>query len=300
MARERIHHPENDNIYAEVMADSLSPNGDRLTTLQVQCHRFVLAEFNTHRRFSRNSASSRAIPARKQIDRVLSNPAIPLVFPAEQKGMQGGDPLSVEHQERARELWLDAMRNAVTSAIDLNALKVHKSVVNRILEPFMWHTIIVSATEWQNFFTQRCSPLAQPEIRAVAECMQLAMKNSEPFILERDEWHLPYITDEDRAEVCDRSGFIGTVDGPSEYPWQGLARISSARCARVSYLTQEGKRDIEVDLELYQRLTEADPPHWSPLEHVAKPAPWEGHPAEGNFTGWVQLRGLVEQERLAA
>lgn len=291
----RVHHPEDRNIYAEVMADSLSPEGHRLTTMQVQCHRFVLAEFNTHRKFSRNSASSRAIPVGKQINRVLSNPAIPLLFPEEQKGMQGGELIPAADQEKARGTWLDAMREAVKAAEKLAELKVHKSVVNRLLEPFMWHTIIVSSTEWQNYFNQRVSKLAQPEIRAVAECMQMALMDSQPLILEGDEWHTPYIRDEDREQV----GY-GLHPTTRENADKVLCAVSAARCARVSYLTQEGVRDMQVDMDLYDRLVQAEPPHWSPLEHVARPTPWPSHPAQGNFTGWVQLRGLVQQEREAA
>lgn len=296
MVRERVHHPDNDNIYAEVMAHSRSPAGDEVGTLQVQGHRFILSEFNTHRRFSRNSASSRAIPVKKQIDRVLGNPAVPLVFPGEQRGMQGGEPLSDADQVRARELWLTAMRNAVTSAVDLSALKVHKSVVNRILEPFMWHTIIVSATDFSGFFQQRCSPLAQPEIRAVAECMQEALDASKPDELEYGQWHRPYIRDEDEKQVG-----LGLHSSTDANAIPALNAVSAARCARVSYLTQEGVRDMQADLDLFERLVDAEPPHWSPLEHVATPTRMPlDDPTCGNFYGWSQLRGIIEMERAAA
>lgn len=273
-----------DGVYATVIADSVSPTGDRVTTMEVQCHRFVLAEFNTHRVFSRNSASSRAIPLAKQIERVTTNPAVPLVFPAEQKGMQGGD--EVEQRDVAAILWRDAADSAVTWARTLGSLGVHKSVANRILEPFMWHKIIVTSTDYSNFFAQRCSPLAQPEIREAADRMREALADSTPADTDWDQWHIPYVGDD--PETLD--ALAGKVDAPA--PWDTACKVSAARCARVSYLTHDGTRDPQVDLDLYDRLATADPPHWSPMEHVARPARPD-EPTRGNLDRWVQMRHEV-------
>lgn len=283
----RIFGDEN-GVYAKIIADSIT--GDyyphRLTTMEVQCHRFVLSEFNTHRKFSRNSASSRAIPVQKQIDRVLDNPAIPISFPREISGMQGGEELPIDDQVTARATWLAARRDAVSHARNLVEQGVHKSVVNRLLEPFMWHKIIVSSTEWQNFFDQRVSPLAQPEIRAVAECMQQALYHSTPGVVKQGQWHLPYTSMEERV-------FTSSI--------KDVLKISAARCARVSYLTHDGIRDIEKDIELFDKLVSANPPHWSPLEHVARPLTDEEkmmYPLS-NFDGWTQLRHIdLEKEGL--
>lgn len=273
---------------AKVIADSISPIGDRVTTLECVMHRFVLAEFNTHRAFSRNSASSRAIPVKKQLERVTTDPAIPLSWPAEQKGMQGGDELPIPAQHKAQLAWLHARNSAVSYVEELVNLGVHKSVTNRLLEPFMWHTVVVTSTEWENFFAQRCSPLAQPEIQAVAYAMRTAINNSEPQLLDYGQFHLPYMDEETRCTVMD-----------NEKNWsQRLCSISAMRCARTSYLTQDGVRDYHVDLDGYQRLVEATPPHWSPLEHPCRPATEEelkrGVP--GNLQGWVQLRHIVSGE----
>lgn len=278
-----------DNVYATVIADSVNEDGDRLTTMEVQGHRFILSEFNTHRRFSRNSASSRAIPFGKQIERMDKlGLAYPLAWPAEQRGMQGGEELSDELIRSARDAWDQAARVNVQVAQALNSAGVHKSVVNRLLEPFMWHKIIVSSTEWENFFSQRCSPLAQPEIRVLAERMREALHESTPVVLPYGEWHTPYIDETTLDQI--RDGF-----SRKEHVKVAI-RVSAARCARVSYLTHNGIRDLSADIELYNRLTSADPPHWSPLEHVATPS----YPDEGpvnNFTGWTQLRRLAAEER---
>jgi hypothetical protein len=259
---------------ARVIADSITPHGHRLTTFVASMHRWVLAEFNTHRALSRNSASSRAIPVMKTLTLLAEQPVHPLSWPQERKGMQGGDELHPLARATARRIWQGARDAAVTHAEALWELGVHKSVVNRILEPFLPHTVIVSATDWDGFWAQRCSPLAQPEIRAVAEAMHAAHLKSTPVPVNFGGWHLPYISDE-------------LVD-------LGLAtarKVSAARCARVSYLTHDGRRDISADLDLYDRLVTADPPHASPLEHVATPSLASTNP--GNFTGWMQLRHQV-------
>lgn len=294
--------------YAKIIADSISPEGVRLTTLEVRFHRFVLAEMNTHRVISKNSASSRAIPLAKQLARVKEDPAIPVVFPAEQKGMQGGEALA--DQDDARRGWVRAAKDAAKHAQWIGEMGVHKSIANRVLEPFMHHTAVMTGTAWQNFFAQRCSPLAQPEIRVAAEMMREAYDASEPQRLAEGEWHLPYIQTED----LDVLG--GGIDLPAS--WALAAQASAARCARVSYLTQDGKRDIKADLNLYERLTTADPPHWSPLEHVATPwgsnrqslgldfqtsdgdwldVPTSHLPKVGNLLGWRSLRTEVEAQK---
>jgi hypothetical protein len=292
---------------AKIIADSVH-NGHRLTTMEVTLHRFVLAEFNTHRVFSRNSASSRAIPVEKQLTKVLEHPAWPLEWPSEQPGMQGGTHLEGEDLDVANEFFKIAHEMATASVqayLDLmkeeygedwKAHTLHKSLINRVLEPFMWHTIIVTSTEWDNFFAQRCSPLAQPEIRTAAELMQAAYRDSEPQPLGENDWHLPYVQpDELGVYVVDHKNAQTTITEGYEL----LVKLSAARCARVSYLTQDGIRDWDKDFELYERLVSADPPHWSPLEHVARPVKSEpsveaGIQLPGNFTGWVQLRHIID------
>ncbi len=259
---------------ARVIADSIAPRGSRLVTIEAKMHRYVLAEFNTHRVFSRNSASSRAIPVSKQIAAVRNDPAMPLEWGSNQKGMQAGDELTGEDLEVAKKVWLAARDAAVNAAEELAAVGLHKQVSNRLLEPFMWHTAIVTSTEWENFYQQRCSPLAQPEIRAVAEAMQEAMEASTPHPLDYGSWHTPYV-DPDEG--------LGGED---------MLKISAARCARVSYLTQDGVRDVSKDIELYDRLTSASPMHASPLEHVARPQRID-EDSVGNLRQWRQLRHQI-------
>ena len=270
------------STYARVIEDSVSPEGDRLTTIEVEFWRPVLAEFNTHRVFSRNSASSRAIPVNKQIDRLTSDPAGPLVWSTEQAGMQGGEPLTGKELEDAQNCWERARHDAIAHARHLQSLGVHKSIINRLLEPFMWHRVIVTATDWQGFWDQRCSPLAEPRIEEAANAMKAAYDASVPKAIKYGEWHTPYIRDEER----------------DQFSADELVKISVGRACRVSYLTHEGIRDPQEDIALYYRLVSQTPPHASPLEHVATPSHpgWNSDEAafhEGNFQGWDQLRHQV-------
>lgn len=266
---------------AKIIADSCSPNGKRLTTIEVTMHRFVLAEFNTHRVFSRNSASSRAIPLREQIRRLNESTAFPVVWPTEQRGMQGGPPLDKQDSVDAMHIWEEARDFAIEQANRLFILGVHKSVINRLLEPFMWHTVIVTATDWENFWGLRCHEMAQPEIRVAAEAMKAAYDASEPSIVGWHQWHLPYVTDEDRAEHALVSD---------------LQMISVARCAWVSTMSHDGDHSFEACARMFERLTTAEPMHASPLEHQARPLYMDEYPV-GNFRSWLQLRHMVEDQK---
>lgn len=273
---------------AKMILDSISPDGIRLCTLEVKMHRFVLAEFNTHRLFSRNAASSRAIPIEKQVMRVLTDPAEPVFWGKNQKGMQAMEPLTGDALIEARMDWYSGRDAEVLRALRLLKLGLHKQLTNRLLEPWMWVTDIASSTEWQNFFHQRCHWAAQPEMRAASEQIQAAHCNSSPIRIAYGEWHLPYVLDDEKALSL-----------------EVLQKVSMARCARVSYLTHAGIRDRDEDVAFFGRLTSADPLHASPLEHVATPVKkpfwakllpksvnvnWGG----GNFKGWKQLRFTYE------
>lgn len=274
---------------AKVICDSVSSYGKRLTTIEVKYHRFVLAEMNTHRKFSRNTASNRAIPYKKMRESVLLDPAIPLAWPNERKGMQGGDELQDTVIGLCEEQWLTARDKAVESADKLYELGLHKSVINRLLEPFQYVTSIISATDWFGFWEQRDSELAQPEIREAARAMRAAYDVSLPRLVRLGDWHLPYITSDDLQEAYERNyDKIKTT--------QVFKMLSAARCARVSYLTHVGKRDWSADIDLYIKLVNAYPPHWSPLEHVAAPC---NYPCPGNFNGWQQLRHRLPMKEIS-
>lgn len=264
-------------ITATVIADSIADGCPRLTTLQLRYPRFIHSEFNTHRAFSRNASSSRAIPVERLIQDVLDDPAMPIHWGANKPGMQAGDELESGHVE-----WLLASDSAIHHARRMARMGYHKQIVNRILEPFAHINVLCTATEdaYAHFFALRDHPDAQPEIAALARAMREAMEGSTPDHKARDEWHLPYCYAEDAID-CDDD--LDT-----------LMKISAARCASVSYKTVDGKpMTVDKALQIYDKLAGSDPIHASPFEHIARPAP-EGGKGCRNFDRWRQWRADIE------
>lgn len=265
-------------IKTKIVLDSISGAGVRLTTFEVTFPRFVLAEFNTHRMLSRNASSSRAIPIEKVIEQIQKNPSQIVWWGKNQSGMQAKEELDAEGKAQAKTWWAMAQDKAIEYVRILANLKLHKQITNRLLEPFMNITVICTATDWSNFFALRCHEDAQPEIRELAFHMLRDYYNNIPRPIRSGEWHMPYIREEDEA-----------------LPLDTKKKLSVARCARVSYLTHDGKRDIDKDLELYDRLLESG--HMSPFEHVATPmSTLVGHAYSGNFRGWIQFRKTLNDE----
>lgn len=283
-----MRHDSDRKTSARVLAHSINPRGESIITLEVTMHRFVLAEFNTHRVFSRNSESSRAVPLSAKLDEVATNVAFPVVWPGKAKTMQGGAPL---HPDECRQVWQEAAEAMVTCAKRLDALGLHKSYTNRLLEPFTWHTLIVTSTEWDNFFTQRCDAAAQPEMRLAAEAMQEAIQTSSGQCLEWGDWHLPLYFPEKDAEAI--QAILAREQRPGNFRELSVARdISAGRCARVSYRRHDGSVDAIADYELACRLKHSSPPHYSPFEHQARADNRRG--SSGNFRGsWYQHRDYL-------
>lgn len=264
-------------ITAKVVEDSVSEQNVRLTTLQLAYPRFIHAEFMTHRMFSRNASSSRAIPANKMIEQVRNDPAMPVHWGKNQPGMQAREELSGDELTLVQENWKNAARSMSFFADCMANNNAHKQIVNRILEPFQIIHVVVTATEWNNFFHLRCHPDAQPEIQALACAMKSAMGSSTPVPLSKNEWHLPYVSDEEKLIYRD----------------EVLLKISTARCARVSYLKHDGTNpSVADDMTLYNRLVSSSPIHASPAEHQARPM--DANVWSANFRGWLQHRQLIE------
>ena len=272
-----------------IICDSISPHGKRLTTLTATYPRFIHSELMTHRCFARNAASSRAIPWEKMRQRIIDDPVIPLVFGSEKKGMQTGD--EIEAAEIAKMHWISARNEALHYANRLADLEVHKSLVNRVVEPYMWITTLITATEWKNFFRLRCHSDAEIHFQKIAGMIRDAIEVSLPWELNPGQWHLPFITANDREELK-LKGY--QHDGLTE----ALCKISVARSARISYLTHDGVRDTDKDLDLFTRLANGSGfGHWSPHEHIATPAA-TADACSGPFRGWEQYRKRFPLENL--
>lgn len=281
---------------AKVLADSIY-NDARLITIEVTFPRFILAEINTHRVFSRNSASSRAIPPELQVQKVKDHLFIPEAFHARAKGMGQGEALADDTQVLARLAWTAGAEHAIAAAESLMRLDVAKSHVNRVLEPYLWHTAIISATKWDNFFSLRAPRgnevdydfAAQPELQQTAITMRAAMRESRPVELHKGQWHLPLIGSGEEAP-WNSSAELKTPEEMRLY-WPF---VSAGRCAKVSYETQGKPENPDASFERATKLGEHG--HLSPFEHVARPSDmWdEGH---GNFgPHWVALRQEIPYE----
>lgn len=341
-------------ISATMIADSVGPAGQRLSSLQLRYPRWIHAEGKTHRiikigedfefeaevrtpslmddeNLSRNASSSRAAPVANLIADVRRDPAVPMFWGKNQRGMQAGaehdadvdgfsyEPFTNSYTPSAglsrEQAWLAAMELAIISAEAFDRAGYHKQIVNRLLEPFSHINVLVTATEWENFFELRDHPDAEPHIQVLAREIRKAMDASTPTKLQPGEWHLPYVTDEDRELLNLSAGTLTSSNGISapfksfkvERQVDELIKLSVARCARVSYLTHDGKKPpIEKDLELYNDLVGSRPLHASPAEHQATPdyrpigESWASQHLHGNFTGFIQNRKVLESSLLAA
>ncbi|WP_396604799.1 hypothetical protein ACFLEY_21955 [Bradyrhizobium sp. YCK136] len=262
------------------------------------------------RNLSRNASSSRAIPVKRLIDDILFDTAMPISWGKNQRGMQAGaehnasvsmrvpgykdgsDALEIIEVNFTREeAWLHQRDQAIAMARAYDDAGYHKQIVNRLLEPFAHINVLITATEWDNFFELRDHKDAQPEIEALAKAIKGAFEGSVPETLQPGEWHLPFVTDYEKE-------------------WLDLEtqkKVSVARCARTSYLTHEGKQPlVHKDLQLYHDLVGARPLHASPAEHQATPDVWSdpdyagefrwAQPElHGNLVGFVQNRKIIEK-----
>ena len=352
-------------IEAKIIADSISPQGNRIISYLLTYPRFIHSELMTHRMFSRNSASSRAIPFEKMVKMVEEDPFIPIAWQKHHLGMQGteywidDDTVTVDEgdeYERYTKIysatkhfiteWLEARDLAIAQSYELNRLGVTKQLCNRLLEPFMWHTVLVTATSYENFFELRCPqyqlPLeivkskkeaiklypniysnfteldwlkinqsqAEIHIQALAESMWDVYNESTPKELKAGEWHIPFgdnilnlLPEHIWKHAVNDDGKI--IDTPLI---NAHVKISTARCARLSYMTFDGEIDYEKDIELHDKLLQSG--HYSPFEHCARAmsdeeydylyksvGPNPEHFETGwcnNFRGFIQYRYLIE------
>lgn len=293
-------------ISAKIIAHSIAPNGQMIVTWELEYPRFIHGEFMTHRLFSRNAASSRAIPVATIINQVRNDPAMPIHWGENQAGMQAKNVLSDALTHSAKYLWKKAANFAADIAEGLTKIGLHKQATNRILEPFQTMKTVMTATCMDNFFWLRNHEDAQPEIKELARLMWEALQASVPVELKAGEWHVPYY-----GFGYWRANSSGVVDF-NEHTLEEALAISSSCCAQVSY------RKLDDTLEkaqmVYKRLVESEPVHASPFEHQATPvfhakinkdamaSGWEkgithvdraGNFWSGNFIGWIQHRQLI-------
>ena len=270
----------------------------RLITFVLTYPRFIHGEVMTHRAFSRNAASSRAIPVRKMLSAIIKEPVIPVAFGRNQSGMQAGEALPPFKAALARKLWLSARWPAVAAAWTLSKLGLHKQHANRIVEPWQWMTTIVTCTEeaFNAFLVLRDHKDAQPEIRELARKMRGAANSTLPY--DRN-YHLPFVTTEEVLLALSASDVNESLEEMPYSTFKRLAKISAARCCRVSYNNVDGSAsNIENDIRLFEKLVKHDPLHASPFEHQAFAGDIDAlgivNPSRNFDAPWTQNRALVE------
>lgn len=294
-----------------ILADSISPEGIRLITWQLRYWRPIHSELMTHRVFSRNAGSSRARPSQAIIDQVYADPWGPLHWGKNQPGMQAAVELDEAEKLYAQEKWHEAAQAAAHHAQVINIGGAHKQIVNRLLEPFTYIDVVLSSTDFANWYALRDHKDAQPEIRELASLMKEVQAHSTPILLKPGQWHLPYIEDADWEEARQFAFDSGTARGRKDPDLEEVLRkVSAARCARVSYRLHDGsKTTFDKDLELFDRLLVSQPLHASPAEHQATPdtyiggnfdaGRWAQPNQHGNFRGWRQFRKMLPNEFVA-
>lgn len=282
-------------ISSKIIAHSVSEMDKHIITYELEYPRFIHAEFMTHRLFSRNAASSRAIPIEKMLEMVGENPASPEVWGKNQSGMQAKEVFEDYMEATAMWAWQQAANKAIEGAKGLNDLGLHKQIVNRVLEPFAHIKVVLTTTEIENFFWLRCDEHAQPEIKILAEQMEDLYRESTPIQLRDGEWHTPYYA----------MGFWAESDVTDSL--EDALAISSSCCAQVSYRTLDDSLDKAQ--RIFDRLITSKPPHASPMEHQATPITKDGNLdtagvthyhktcgyGSGNLYGWVQHRQLLDE-----
>lgn len=294
------------NFTAKIIKDSINADNERITTFELEYNRYIHSELMTHRLFSRNSASSRAIPVAKIIEQVRNNPATPIHWGKNEAGMQSSEELQGVALEAASIRWKEAANKAANIAEEMSAGGGHKQWVNRILEPFQVMKVVVTSTDFDNWFWLRDHKDAQPEIRYLAQLMKQELDKSEPEFLVEEQWHLPYVRT--NLLLKTKGGWHTQQCYYNEYgseitPDEAI-KISCSSCAQVSY------RKLDTSLEkaeiIYDKLVNSEPVHASAFEHVAKceikdstvrgwtHQDFKGNFYSGNFRGFVQYRQLID------
>lgn len=288
-------------ISAKIIADSIDLHNVRIVTYELEYPRFIHSELMTHRVFSRNSASSRAIPITIMLDTISNNPATPIHWGKNQSGMQAKEELQQPEKIRAQSLWNSSMQSAVHYSEAMHNAGVHKQIANRITEPYQHMKVVVTSTEWNNWFWLRNHLDAQPEIKELSNLMQEAFYCNKPEQLQHGEWHVPYV------QTHRSIGGTRTYwhDDVAQITQKQALMVSASCCAQVSY--RKSDNSLEKAEMIFDKLINSEPCHASPVEHQAMSfdmfdGEWpegythrdrEGNMWSNNFRSWIQHRALI-------
>lgn len=310
------------SIKATVICDSISEQGVRLTTFEIEYPRFIHSEVMTHRNLSKNSSSSRAIPVNKMLNQIEDNMAMPIYWGKNKSGMQAVEEVSKFDEVKSVLAWERSFYHIKERVEDMLDLGLHKQVPNRLTEPFQMMKVVITGTDFDNFFNLRIHKDAQPEICMLAYKMYQAMQESEPYLLKDGQWHLPYchVSYQGEYDLYSMLYYDEEVDHTCEHimTLEEAIKYSAASCASVSYRTDN--MTLEKADKIFDMLIKAEVIHSSPFEHLATPIgrmqdgigvkrincsesiTWEegvthmnkqGELCSGNLRGFIQYRHLL-------
>lgn len=311
----KVEHPSNPQMFAAVVQASVAENSSsRIVTMHLRYPRIIHGEVMTHRVFSRNARSSRAVPVKTMLNEVRNTPFVPWHWGKNQKGMQADEeydaPVQLFQAEgnvgyywaSREDAWLDACAKAACAAEGFMNAGYHKQLANRLLEPFSWIDTLITSTSWANFLHLRDHGDAEPHFQDLAKLVRKALEEVRDKKLFQNllpgEWHLPYITESDREFVAEET------DGDIGKMLDMLLKISAARCARISYTPFDGNASYEREIERFNLLVTSERIHASPTEHQATPdvfiphsVGWANPNLAGNLgPGWIQFRKTLRGE----
>ena len=289
----------------EIIADSIAPNGKRITTLRSIYWLCIHPEHLRHGPISHSVASGRAIPISRTIEQVTDNPWYPSQYGKTHKGMQHSEVFTGDDVHELDKLWLETSRLMLEQVEKFNKIGVTKQLTNRLLAPWVQVRDVTTSTDYDAFLKLRLHDTAEIHIQELAVETLVALATSVPKKLEPGEWHLPFITDDDREYAL----YTFKEQEPESYTFpmevedafarhnvsmadQLLILISAARCAYTSYDKNKGKtRDAELTTAARKLLPYH---HYSPFEHQARARNVSKYYVSGRSRGWQQARKILE------
>lgn len=318
----------------QVLLDSINGFGSRLTTFRLEFPTQILKEVNTHTILSRNASSSRAIPVKTKLEYLYGNadkgiaPQFyrPMSVGKNRGGMQATETVDSVASDAFYNEWALLFDDVTKTVERMNALGVHKQEVNPLLEAFDWTRQVLSGTDWDNFFALRTHRDAKPAFRYLARAMYLAREKSTPKFLREQDWHLPFISEQDASRIryeikvlnkipsfengnifdlCKRviltdlddySGHSIRKEFDNDPATLMMCVCSAARCARVSLDSHKTRKKstLQDDADTFATLVKDEPRHMSPLQHQNTPK----FGRHGNHLHWLQFRKLISGENI--
>lgn len=307
-------------IRSEIVEHTTTIHGEEMLSVIGVFPRFILAEVNTHRMLVKNTSSSRAIPLNKMIEAVETNPFIPIEWQKNHKGMQGTEywqpgekyeypPFGNNADAITMNigLWKQSLNLMLEQAKYLNSSvkgNVTKQLCNRLLEPFMWTTMLITGSRqgWENFFKLRCPQYEYFDYDDHENKNPIYLKSKKEWFKQQNAYDNYKPTNSDWLKINKGNAEIHIMalaesiydnlneskprliqPGEWHIPFYNTlkdtdlteeekVKCSVAMAARTSYTVVGDEKELNFNnlLSLHNRLLIQEPPHSSPFEHCCR------------------------------